>query len=736
MSFESSRTSMFTFQSSVHSSHVLQCLNEQRQKDILCDVTVVVENKRFRAHRCVLASCSDYFQTQITNHVGHGLMITLPSEVTVEGFDPLLDFAYTAKLLFTKENILEIRNCANILGFRNLDKACFDFLIPKFFDSSKSTQTVYRKSRWKSRCCMEKPFENKSSYTLDDGEDNDNEEDEHKNNQSLDDLPKQKGDKAPCPDAKSHTDVWRSCTNACQEKSRKTDFSIPCRDYCRAPGEEQICCPGMSSKRSISPITPSASSDSKEQAGSNRDSDMAQVTGEKVVMVSGYLPCVPVLPGNSEPASFAESQRLDCGRPVGSRDVQREGCPLAPFDVCNLMSLPRLKSHYRPLHHIYACGLTQRDRQEDDRRSSVEREVAEHLARGFWPDFTLQADPFVASKCVNVPCLKPLQQDSGEEGHPLLPELGPVRREVSGYKASSLTESSPCVSALQSGEDSDFDTEGETESCGSERAREVQLPFSVEQIASLSRNDFQQLLKYHPLTQEQLDFVHDVRRRSKNRIAAQRCRKRKLDCIHNLECEIDKLKTEKEKLLQEQNLLNNLKFRTRQSLSDLCQQMCSEARLRPDQLQVLAKYSSPDCPLSVLLAQMPSHSSSPGLQDEAQEDPQSSSACSTTQPSSRPRQVSRGASGGPQAQFSISRRFGQEQNGRHRRCCCLPSDVNGHSFSSRKSVTRYQWAVFQNLRLKSNRYLSRWYGWVQRMGRPGLEGCQVFNTRRDTSSAQ
>lgn len=73
-------------------------------------------------------------------------------QVTVAGFEPLLKFAYTSKLLFGKDDVLDIRNSASILGFRDLDEACFDFLLPKFFSSSKGTVPFPRKTCCKKKC--------------------------------------------------------------------------------------------------------------------------------------------------------------------------------------------------------------------------------------------------------------------------------------------------------------------------------------------------------------------------------------------------------------------------------------------------------------------------------------------------------------------------------------------------------------------------------------------------------
>jgi transcription regulator BACH len=77
-----SENTVFAYESSVHSTNVLLSLNDQRKKDVLCDVTVLVEGQRFRAHRSVLAACSSYFHSRIVGQADAELSIKLPEEVS------------------------------------------------------------------------------------------------------------------------------------------------------------------------------------------------------------------------------------------------------------------------------------------------------------------------------------------------------------------------------------------------------------------------------------------------------------------------------------------------------------------------------------------------------------------------------------------------------------------------------------------------------------------------------
>ncbi|XP_029290788.1 LOW QUALITY PROTEIN: transcription factor NF-E2 45 kDa subunit [Cottoperca gobio] len=83
------------------------------------------------------------------------------------------------------------------------------------------------------------------------------------------------------------------------------------------------------------------------------------------------------------------------------------------------------------------------------------------------------------------------------------------------------------------------------------RARSLKIPFPMEKIINLPVDDFNELLTQYTLTETQLALVRDIRRRGKNKVAAQNCRKRKLESIIHLERELNQLQAQRERLAQE-----------------------------------------------------------------------------------------------------------------------------------------------------------------------------------------
>ncbi|XP_020314232.1 transcription factor NF-E2 45 kDa subunit [Oncorhynchus kisutch] len=111
------------------------------------------------------------------------------------------------------------------------------------------------------------------------------------------------------------------------------------------------------------------------------------------------------------------------------------------------------------------------------------------------------------------------------------------------------------------------------------RALALKIPFPLEKIINLPVDDFNELLTtQYTLTDSQLALVRDIRRRGKNKVAAQNCRKRKLENIVYLEGELGQLQAQREHLARERlEFQRNLTI-VKHRLTDLYAEVFSQLR--------------------------------------------------------------------------------------------------------------------------------------------------------------
>merc|ERR1719245_1283053 len=100
-------------------------------------------------------------------------------------------------------------------------------------------------------------------------------------------------------------------------------------------------------------------------------------------------------------------------------------------------------------------------------------------------------------------------------------------------------------------------------------ARKMNLPFSVYDIINSPVDTFSEMLGRPGLTPEQSQICRDIRRRGKNKVAAQNCRKRKMDTIEELQHQVDEVRRRREKLLRAREELEAERARWSSKLSYL-----------------------------------------------------------------------------------------------------------------------------------------------------------------------
>lgn len=119
----------------------------------------------------------------------------------------------------------------------------------------------------------------------------------------------------------------------------------------------------------------------------------------------------------------------------------------------------------------------------------------------------------------------------------------------------------------------------------------AQVPIAVVDIINLPMDEFNERLSKYDLSETQLSLIRDIRRRGKNKVAAQNCRKRKLDQILSLADEVEEVRKRKERLLKEQESAVAERKRIMKKFQDLYKHIF-EVIIRSDHLHMFVRYSN------------------------------------------------------------------------------------------------------------------------------------------------
>ncbi|KAH8032688.1 hypothetical protein HPB51_001080 [Rhipicephalus microplus] len=104
------------YTSEKHSRHTLEAINLLRLHRELCDVVLLVGNRKIFAHRIVLSACSPYFHAMFTGELAESRQ----TEVTIRDIDEhamelLMDFAYTSHIVVEEGNVQMLLPAACLL---------------------------------------------------------------------------------------------------------------------------------------------------------------------------------------------------------------------------------------------------------------------------------------------------------------------------------------------------------------------------------------------------------------------------------------------------------------------------------------------------------------------------------------------------------------------------------------------------------------------------------------------
>uniref|UniRef100_A0A8C2F2D7 Zinc finger and BTB domain containing 33 n=1 Tax=Cyprinus carpio TaxID=7962 RepID=A0A8C2F2D7_CYPCA len=82
---------------------LLKSINDERHSGLFCDVTIIVQDRKFKAHKCVLSASSTYFR-QLFAVAGQVIELNF---IKADIFDVILNYIYTSKIHRVRSDRLE-----------------------------------------------------------------------------------------------------------------------------------------------------------------------------------------------------------------------------------------------------------------------------------------------------------------------------------------------------------------------------------------------------------------------------------------------------------------------------------------------------------------------------------------------------------------------------------------------------------------------------------------------------
>ena len=117
------------YTSDKHPRHTIEAINILRKQRDLCDVVLLVGQRKIFAHRIILSACSPYFHAMFTGELAESRQ----TEVTIRDIDEaamelLIDFCYTSSVTVEESNVQTLLPAACLLQLAEIQDICCEFL--------------------------------------------------------------------------------------------------------------------------------------------------------------------------------------------------------------------------------------------------------------------------------------------------------------------------------------------------------------------------------------------------------------------------------------------------------------------------------------------------------------------------------------------------------------------------------------------------------------------------------